>query len=245
MYQMIIAHTPEAALHVGADALILYTSDYMCQRLGYTRDEMLRMHIYDIDPDYPKQLWPQHWAELRRERSRIFETKHQTKNGKLIPVEVSLRFFELDGIEYVVSLVRDISDRRQAEEELKRRQSQIIALSAPVLRVANGIVTLPVIGELNAGRASQILEKLLGEIVATRARYAIIDLTGVSRVDADTASQLATIGRAVRLLGSRCLLSGISPQTAQTLYATGIDTESFNAFGTLQDALFFALASRR
>ena len=245
MYRMIIAHTPEAALHVGADARILYTSDYMCERMGYTREELLQMHIYDIDPDYPQHLWPQHWSELRQARARVFETNHQTKAGKLIPVEVSLRFFELDGIEYVVSLVRDISDRKQDEEELRRRQSQIIALSAPVLRIANGVITLPVIGELNASRVSQILEKLLAEIVATRARYAIIDLTGVSRVDTDTASQLATIGRAVRLLGSQCLLSGISPQTAQTLYATGVDAAAFNAFGTLQDALSFALSSRR
>lgn len=245
LHRMIIAHTPEAALHVGRDARILFTSDAMCKRLGYSRGELLQMHIYDIDPDYPKELWPQHWSELRRERERTFETIHRTKDGRIIPVEVSLRFFELGETEYIVSLVHDISERKRAEEELQRRQSQIIALSAPVLKVAGGVLALPIIGELNASRASQILEKLLTEIVASRARYAVLDLTGVSGVDAGTASQLATIGRAVGLLGSRCLLSGISPQTAQALYAMGIDTATFVSFGTLQDALAYALQVRR
>lgn len=245
LYRMIVANTPEAALHVGADARIIFVSDAMCTRLEYSREELLSMHIYDIDPDYPKSLWPEHWAELRVERGRTFETRHQTKRGRIIPVEVSLRFCELEGTEYVVSLVRDITDRKQAEEELQRRQMQILELSAPVLNVARGVLAVPIIGELNESRASRVLEKLLSAIVAARARYAVLDLTGVSGVGAGTASQLTAIGQAVQLLGSRCLLSGISAETAQALYAAGADTASFLAFGTLQDALAHAHAYPR
>ena len=72
-------------------------------------------------------------------------------------------------------------------------------------------------------------------------RVAILDLTGVDAVDASTASHLLRIAHAIALLGSRCLLSGISPRIAQTMTSIGISAEGFATFGTLKDALKLAV----
>jgi len=138
-------------------------------------------------------------------------------------------------------LSREIEERRRAEELLRKKQDEILALSTPLLEVWDGVLALPLIGSLDADRAAHIMEKLLHEISSKRTRVAILDLTGVDAVDAGTASHLLCIARAVGLLGSRCLLSGISPRIAQTMTAIGINAEGFMTFGTLQDALKHAL----
>ena len=86
-----------------------------------------------------------------------------------------------------------------------------------------------------------MMEKLLAEIVRTRARFAVLDLTGVDTVDTSTVQHLLSVARAASLLGSRCLVSGISPAVAQAMVSLGSDGGSFTTFGQMQDALRFAL----
>jgi anti-anti-sigma regulatory factor len=72
-----------------------------------------------------------------------------------------------------------------------------------------------------------------------------LDLTGVEVVDAETASHLLSIVRAANLLGSRCVVSGMSTLTAQTMVDLEIDIEGFITFATLEDALRYALLQSR
>jgi PAS domain S-box-containing protein len=138
-------------------------------------------------------------------------------------------------------LEHEIAERRRAEEILRKHQEEIRALSTPLIEVWDGVLALPVIGSVNEGRAAHIMEKLLDAIVKSRIRVAILDLTGVEDVDTTTAGHLMRIARAAALIGSRCVLSGISPRIAQTMTAIGIGAESFTTFGTLKDALRYAL----
>ena len=94
---------------------------------------------------------------------------------------------------------------------------------------------------LDAARAAHVMETLLHAIARDRARAAILDLTGVEEVDVATAGHLLRIARSISLLGSRCLVSGISPRIAQTMTSIGIGAEGFATFGTLEDALRHAI----
>lgn len=241
--RLLLEHAPEAMFHVAADARILHANGMACRRLEYSRRELRGMRIHDLDPDYPAHLWPQHWEDIRRLRTVVIETAHRTKSGRMIPVEVSINHFTIGGEECCTSMLRDITERRRAEEALRQKQIEIVALSAPILRVADGVVALPIIGELDAARAAQILEALLSECAGAGARFAILDLTGAGAVDAATAGHLSRIGRAVGLLGGRCALSGISPRTAQAIVELGLDMSAFLSFATLRDALQHALRS--
>lgn len=116
----------EAMFTVAPDGQILDANATACERLEYTRDELLTMTIADIDPHYPAEMWPQHFDELRRNGKMRFETQHSSKSGRLIDVEVSVAFFEFEGNEYCVSSVRDITQSKRADQ-MVQLQNEVLA----------------------------------------------------------------------------------------------------------------------
>ncbi|MCA9661881.1 MAG: STAS domain-containing protein [Myxococcales bacterium] len=128
-------------------------------------------------------------------------------------------------------------DLRATQEALERTVS---ALSTPMLRVWRGVVAVPLIGALDLARARRIGEALLTEIAATKARFAILDLTGADDLDAMTADRVLKIGQAAAMLGTEAILSGIRPSLAQTLVFQPESLErlrDFQTFRTMQEAL--------
>ncbi len=95
-----------------------YVNDEACRVLGYSRDDLLdHMGVPDVDPDYDLARWSAHWEELRNKGSVLLETRHRTKTGDMIPVEVYANYFEYEGRGYNLALARDISERKRAERE--------------------------------------------------------------------------------------------------------------------------------
>jgi rsbT co-antagonist protein RsbR len=80
-------------------------------------------------------------------------------------------------------------------------------------------------------------ETLLEMIVAKQARTAIVDITGIDVMDTKTADHFIKMAKAVRLLGSECILSGINPSIAQTLTHIGVDLTGIRTMRNLRDAL--------
>ncbi len=139
-------------------------------------------------------------------------------------------------------LAEENAERARSEVELRRQKEAIRALSTPIIEAWNGVLALPVIGVVDDARATQMAERLLHEIVRTRARFAVIDLTGVVGVDTSTVGHLLRVTRGAALLGSCCLVSGIRPEVATAMVEFG-DDQSFQTFGTLESALRFALSA--
>lgn len=133
---------------------------------------------------------------------------------------------------------------RQADSELRakmdlvaRQQAAILALSTPTIEVMDGVLALPIIGALDDERANMLTQNLLDEILRVRARYAILDLTGVSSLDGRSARLLSHVASAVRLLGAQALLCGIRPQVAQELVNSREDLRTILTSRTLKEAL--------
>jgi PAS domain S-box-containing protein len=108
----------EAAYLIDEQARFLYVNEESCRMLGYDRDELLTLSIPDIDPDVPMERWLAHWAELKNRGSLFFEERHKTKDGRAFPVEISANYLEYDGQGYNLAMVRDITERKHAEEML-------------------------------------------------------------------------------------------------------------------------------
>lgn len=124
-----------------------------------------------------------------------------------------------------------------AQGEIEAQRATIQALSSPIIEVWRGVLALPVIGHVNAARSADMMSRLLAAIARTRSRYAILDLTGVSLVDAPTADSFITMIRAVELLGAQGILVGIQPAISRALVELGVELGGLRSFRTLGDAL--------
>lgn len=132
---------------------------------------------------------------------------------------------------------RTSADLREKLQVIERQEESLRTLSVPIVQVWDGVLTVPLMGSLDGQRASEMMERLLSEIVLTRARYAILDLTAVAVVDTSTADHLVRIVRAIELLGARSIIAGISPAVAQTMVSLGVDLTRLTTLRNLQEAL--------
>jgi rsbT co-antagonist protein RsbR len=141
-------------------------------------------------------------------------------------------------------LRREMAEREGTERTLRdklefieRQEKAIQALSTPIIQVWDRVLALPIMGALDARRAADMMDRLLGEIVRTRSRFTILDLTGVDVVDTATADHLIKIVKAVELLGARSVITGIRPAVAQTMASLGMDLTQLTTLGNLQEGL--------
>jgi len=123
---------------------------------------------------------------------------------------------------------------QERERVIRQQQDAIRELSTPVLQVRERLLILPIIGLIDPQRARQLTEQLLRGIRANRARVVVIDITGVAAMDATVANHLVLTVESARLLGARVIVTGLSPENAQTLVNIGVDLGKMNTVGDLQ-----------
>ena len=102
---------------------------------------------------------------------------------------------------------------------------------------------LPIVGVIDSHRAQNVMVGVLEKIAEAQARVFILDISGVAIVDTAVANHLIKITKATYLMGCRSIISGLSPQIAQTIVELGIDTGGVETTATLSDALRIALTA--
>lgn len=127
------------------------------------------------------------------------------------------------------------------EEIIRSQASQIREISTPIIPIHSGVMVLPIIGAIDSRRIGQIMEGLLEGIDRHQADAVIMDITGVPVVDTGVANYLLQAARAARLLGSKMILVGISPEIAQTIVQLGVDLSDIVTRADLQSGVEYAL----
>src|SRR5256886_1475712 len=130
-----------------------------------------------------------------------------------------------------------VSFVQERERVIREQQEAIRVLSTPVLPVRERLLILPVIGTVDPLRARQLTEQLLRGIRTNRARVVVMDITGVPAMDATVANHLVLTVEASRLLGATVIVTGLSPELAQTLVNIGVDLSKMNTVGDLQGGI--------
>ena len=126
---------------------------------------------------------------------------------------------------------------QERERIIRQQQEAIRELSTPVLQVRERLLILPIIGVIDSQRARQLTEQLLRGIRTNRAKVVVIDITGVAAMDATVANHLVQTVEASRLLGATVIVTGLSPEIAQTLVTIGVDLGKMNTVGDLQGGI--------
>ena len=123
-------HVREAVFLMSDTGQFVYVNSEACRRLGYTANELLALTVFDIDPLYPPTLWHEELQARKRNRNgRILETSHRAKDGRTYPVEIHASYIEYNNRSYILSLAHDISERKEAEARLRKREQEFRTLA--------------------------------------------------------------------------------------------------------------------
>ncbi|HEY1016214.1 MAG TPA: PAS domain-containing protein [Herpetosiphonaceae bacterium] len=144
----------------------------------------------------------------------------------------------------VAGISTDITERKALEERQVQLQADLIRLqetalaelSTPIIPVTERILVMPLVGAVDSRRATDMLERMLGEVAQRRATTLIIDITGVPIVDTQVAGIFIKAAQAVKLLGVEVVLTGIRPEVAQTLVSLGFNL-AIPTYSDLQSAV--------
>jgi diguanylate cyclase (GGDEF)-like protein/PAS domain S-box-containing protein len=123
--QFSLDHAEEEIYWITSEARIVDANALACKALGYSKEELIRLNVTDIDPVFQTKNWSLHWQELKEKGSLRFESAHRTREGKIYPVEVLANYFEYEGDEYRCAFTRNITERKNAEAKLKEKEERL------------------------------------------------------------------------------------------------------------------------
>ncbi|MEJ2054489.1 MAG: PAS domain S-box protein, partial [Calditrichaceae bacterium] len=116
--QFIIDHASISIFRVGEDAAIQYVNEQACKSLGYTKEELCSMSIFDIDPVIKKDQWPDFEEFIKNKKSNTLESIHKRKDGSTFPVYITADYLKYHDKNYSISFTQDISERKKAENTI-------------------------------------------------------------------------------------------------------------------------------
>jgi formate hydrogenlyase transcriptional activator len=122
-YAFALDHLREAVFWIDQDGNILHVNDAANLLSGYTKEELQKMHVFDVNASVQQPNWDFVWNRLRENKKVVFEAKFKRKDEFLIDIEITQNFMVFDGREYSCSIVRDVR-KRNYEEEILRTVSE-------------------------------------------------------------------------------------------------------------------------
>jgi rsbT co-antagonist protein RsbR len=131
--------------------------------------------------------------------------------------------------------------KRQREDHLEQlgasQRAALLELSSPIIEVLDGVLCLPVIGSIDEDRGMKMTDDLLARVAKTHVRRVVIDVTAIKSFDDGAIRQLVRMIRSVKLLGTTCVISGLSPELARVAVESGLAFTGIEMFQTLRDAI--------
>lgn len=147
----------------------------------------------------------------------------------------------------------ELEARRLAEAEKaallqkihEAHEARLAELSTPIIPITDTILVMPIIGILDEARATRMLDAALSRAAESNAAVMILDITGVPRADSTVAQMIVHLARALGLLGTRTVLTGIRSDVARALMELGTNFESVQTHSTLQAGVAYAMRLSR
>ncbi|MHC1729583.1 MAG: PAS domain S-box protein [Syntrophobacteraceae bacterium] len=128
VFRFCLDHASDAIEWIDFEGKFTYVNEQECRLLGYSAEELSQLCLWDIDPVYGKERFQNEWKEYRKDKRGEgvrAETLHKRKDGSLFPVEVSSKHLWFGDTEFHVAFVRDITERKRAEQALRDSEERM------------------------------------------------------------------------------------------------------------------------
>lgn len=232
-----------------------YMSEYLFRVTGYTAQQWLQTPGFwqsILHPEDRERILADVPRASKDERP-LGPYRILAKDGRVLWVQ-SQMMLERDaaGVPLrMYGLTLDMTSFQQAQQERAALQQELadqgqrlLELSAPLIPVSEDVLVMPLIGSLDPARAQHAMETLLAGVRQHRARFVLVDLTGVAVVDARGAAALHKMTTAVQLLGGRIVLTGMRAEIGRALVALDSELSGVATCASLREAIAQLVSER-
>ena len=144
-FRTLVQQASDAIFVHDREGRLLDVNQSACESLGYSRKELLRMSVGDIEQGGRLEEVRQGWANLHPGRSEIVRGRHRRKDGTSFPVEINLTCYEIQGQLMLAAQARNISERKEYEDQLAQSVS---LLRATIESSVSGLLVVDIAGKI-------------------------------------------------------------------------------------------------
>lgn len=260
-FQQAVEQSPVSIVLTDLQGTIQYVNPKFEQATGYTRSEALGNNPRVLKSgEMPSAGYRELWETIRAGKVWQGEFHNRRKDGELFWewASISPIFDEQGTMTNYLAIKEDITERKQIEQALRQRNAEleellkevraaiqsrdqlaeaIAVLEMPIIPILDHVLVVPLVGAIDHQRAENLIQRMLTSVAQRRARIIILDVTGLHDMHAVATQTLIEVVQAVRLLGARCILVGVTPAVAEAVVREGADLSRIEIRADLQCAV--------
>jgi len=246
LFPLLLTHMPIVTWVIDTKGLFVRYEGRGIERLGVPQGFLVGKNYFE--------LFSEHSSAKDVHKALAGEVSHSFTIYEGVPYEnwcAPIRD-EKNDVKWIVFISLDITEAKATEQELRdkialveEQQRVIRELSTPIIQVWDRVLLLPLLGVIDRARAADLMTNLLDQITRTQSQFAILDLTGVTALDTESASALLGLVSAIRLLGAEGIVVGIQATVAHTMVDLGINVGSVITRANLRSALALCMRLMR
>jgi rsbT co-antagonist protein RsbR len=226
-------------LIVHSQLKIIYVNEAAEKFFRASRDQVIGASPLDIFKDTSKPAITKRISGAYSKPAEIIEETIYRMDGTPVDVELYCHPIKIGETKAIQTYVKDITERKQQEKAQYEVNLQINELASKVVPLLAGIAVLPLLGAINQDRAEQLLELVPLHVQEQGVSRLIIDCSGIYKIDHLVIDSLFKINNVLKLLGVKCILTGIRPQLAAETVKLGFNLNSLITFTNVRDALSY------
>lgn len=235
-YSQIVEYSLDPII-IHTNLKIIYINQAAAAFFRTTIEEAIGLSPLDIFQEFSKAAIEKRIQSAYEQPMPVIEETVFRMDGTTVDIDLYCHPAPIGNQRAIQSIVWDITERKENENQQKEMQKQINELSLTLVPFTNEISVLPLVGSINEERARQLLDTIPMKVQKQKVECLIFDFSGIFSLDNLVADTLFNIVHIMSLLGVRSVITGLRPQLAKLSVDQGLNLSSTHSFATVKDAI--------